>query len=61
MLSQCKKEMKAECFSQPFGTLLPGMNIVPVHVVPKPLDDKLCLVVDHSAGPYSLNSMIDQQ
>src|SRR6202453_1429815 len=61
MVSQRDKEMKAERFSQPFDTLLPGMNVVPVHVVPKPPDDKLRLVVDHSAGPYSINSMIDHQ
>jgi len=61
MLSQREKETKAERFSPPFGTLLPGMNVVPVHVVPKPPEDKLRLVVDHSAGPYSLNSMIDRQ
>ena len=24
-------------------------------------DDKLCLVIDHSASPYSINSMIDRQ
>ena len=61
MLSQRDKKMRAERFSQPFDTLLPGMNVVPVHVVPKPPDDKLRLVVDHSAGLYSLNSMIDRQ
>jgi len=37
------------------------MNVVPVHVVSKPPDDKLHLVVDHSAGSYSINSMIDHQ
>jgi hypothetical protein len=37
------------------------MNVVLVHTVPKPLDDKLQLVVDHSACPYSINSMIDCQ
>ena len=61
MLSQRKKEIEANRFSEPFATLLPGMNVVPVHVVPKPPDDKLRLVVDHSAGPYSINSMIDRQ
>jgi hypothetical protein len=60
LLTQREKEMKAERFSQPFNTLLPGMNVVPVHVVPKP-NDKLRLVVDHSAGPFSLNSMIERQ
>jgi hypothetical protein len=61
MLSQHEKEIKAEHFSQLFNTLLPGMNVVPIYVVPKPPEDKLHLVVDHSAGPYSLNSMIDCQ
>jgi hypothetical protein len=31
-----------------------------MHTVPKPNSDKLCLVVDHTAGKYSLNSMIDR-
>lgn len=31
----------------------------PVHVVPKPNSTKLRLVVDHSAGEFSLNSMIN--
>src|SRR6202042_72525 len=53
--------MTADRFSEPFVALLPGMNVVPVHVVPKPPDDKLCLVIDHSAGPYSINSLIDRQ
>jgi hypothetical protein len=61
MLSQRKKEIEAGRFSEPFDSLLPGMNVVPVHVVPKPPDDKLRLVVDHSAGPYSINSLIDHQ
>ena len=61
MLSQREKEMKADHFSNLFNTLLPGMNVVPVHVMPKSPDDKLHLVVDHSAGPYSINSMIDHQ
>jgi hypothetical protein len=61
LLSQREKEIKADRFSKPFDTLFPGMNIVPVHIVPKPPDDKLRLVVDHSAGPYSINSMIDHQ
>jgi hypothetical protein len=61
MLSQREKEMNADCFLRPFNTLLPGMNVVLVHVVPKPPDDKLCLVVDHSASPYSINLMIDCQ
>jgi hypothetical protein len=61
MLSQRKKEIEAGRFSEPFDVLLPGMNVVPVHVVPKPPDDKLRLVVNHSAGPFSINSLIDRQ
>lgn len=34
------------------------MYSVPMHTVPKPNSDKLRLVVDHTAGDYSLNSMI---
>jgi hypothetical protein len=60
LLSQCEKEVKAGHFSEPFDKLLPGMNIVPVHTIPKP-EDKLRLIVDHSAGTYSINSMINQQ
>jgi hypothetical protein len=60
-LSQCQKEIEAKCFSEPFNTLLPGMNVVPIHVVLKPPDNKLCLVVDHSTGPYSINSIINHQ
>jgi hypothetical protein len=57
---QVEEEIRLGRFSASFGTeLLPGMYSVPVHAVPKPNSDKLRLVVDHSAGDYSLNSMID--
>jgi hypothetical protein len=59
LLEQRKKEIKAGRFSEPFTNLLPGMNVVPVHAVPKSVD-KLRLVVDHSAGSCSINSMIDR-
>ena len=46
-------------YSESFGTdLLPGMYSTPIHAVPKPRSEKLRLVNDHSAGPFSLNSMI---
>ena len=46
----------------PFGKdLLPGMYCMPHYVVPKPHSDKWRLVNDLSAGPYSLNSMVDRQ
>ena len=39
--------------------MLPGMYSPPVHTIPKPSSKKLHMVVDHSAGKYLLNSMID--
>jgi hypothetical protein len=60
LISQRSKEIEAGRFSEPFNDLLPGMNVVPVHTIPKP-EDKLRLIVDHSAGTYSINSMIDRQ
>ena len=57
--NQIHEEIKAGRLSESFGSeLLPGMYSVPIHTVPKPNSDKLRLVVDHSAGDYSLNSMI---
>ena len=35
------------------------MYAMPIHAVLKPHSDDLHLVTDHSAGPFSLNSMID--
>ena len=62
LLSQRDIEIRADRFSKPFGSnILPGMNNVPVHSVPKPHSDKLHLVVDHSAGSFSINSLIDRQ
>jgi hypothetical protein len=56
---QIQEEIRAGRLSESFGTeLLPGMYSVPIHAVPKPHSDKLRLVVDHSAGDFSLNSMI---
>lgn len=46
-------------YSENFRTdLLPGMYSTPIHVVPKPRSEKLCLINDHSAGCFLLNSMI---
>jgi hypothetical protein len=50
---QRDEEIKLECFSRMFSTLSPGMTTIPVWVVPKPHADKLCLVVDNSAGDYA--------
>lgn len=55
-------EIEAQHYSRGFGTeLLPGMYSTPIHAVPKPRSEKLRLVNDHSAGPFSLNSMIARE
>jgi hypothetical protein len=52
-------ELAERRYSEGFGTeLLPGMYSTPIHAVPKPRSEKLRLVNDHSAGEFSLNSMI---
>ena len=57
--TQRDTEIAAGRYSEGFGEdLLPGMYSTPIHAVPKPRSDKLRLVNDHSAGPFSLNSMI---
>ena len=57
---QCLKERQKGRFSDSFGSkLLPGMFSMPVHAVLKPNSDDLRMVMDHSAGPFSLNNMID--
>ena len=60
LLEQHEKEIKVGRFSEPFRDLLPGMNVVPIHTIPKP-GDKLRLIVDHSASTCSINSMIDRE
>ena len=56
---QRDEEIALERYSPSFGSdLLPGMYSMPIHVVPKPHSDKLRLINNLSAGPYSLNSMI---
>lgn len=60
--AQIEKEIKTERFSPAFGPdLLPGMYEIPVHAVPKAgaVDlFALRMVVDHSSGEFSPNSMI---
>ncbi|KIM20800.1 hypothetical protein M408DRAFT_333803, partial [Serendipita vermifera MAFF 305830] len=57
----CREEEEAGRFSSPFGSeLLPGMVCGPVFPVPKPGTNKLRLVTDHSAGTFSLNSLIPE-
>ena len=34
------------------------MYSLPVHIIPKPDSDMMCLVVDHSSGDFSPNLMI---
>ena len=54
---QCQKEQDKGYFSQSFGTdVLDGMYSMPIYAVPKPHSTDLCLVTDHSSGPYSLNN-----
>ena len=60
--AQCDKEIKAGRFSHSFGDkLLPGMYSMAIHAVPKPHSSDLRLVTNHSAGIYSLNSMIKRE
>ncbi|CDO77126.1 hypothetical protein BN946_scf184657.g1 [Trametes cinnabarina] len=55
------EEEAAGCYSAPFsGDLLPGMYSMPIHAVPKPHSDKMRFINNHSAGKFSLNSMIDK-
>ena len=55
-------EISAGRFSPSFHKdLLPGMYSLPIHSVPKPHTTKLRLVTDHSAGKFSLNSMIARE
>ena len=57
---QRDKEIEAGRFSSSFGDkLLPGMYSMLIHAVPKTIrSPDLRLVTNHSAGIYSLNSMI---
>ena len=60
--SQRDVELSQDRYSEGFGTdLLPGMYSTPIHAVPKLRSEKLRLVNDHSAGTYSLNSMIARE
>ena len=60
--AQRGKEIEAGQFLHNFGEeLLPGMYSMPIHVVPKPHLTNFRLVTNHSAGMYSLNSMIKRE
>jgi hypothetical protein len=55
---QIAKEVRVGRYSSDFGPeLLPGMYSMPIHAVPKE-GGKYRLVTNHSAGSFSLNSMI---
>lgn len=41
------------------NVLLPGMYCMPIYAVPKPDSVDLRLVNNYSAGPFSLNSMVE--
>jgi len=55
---QRDEEVKLKRWSKPFGKLLPGMYSSPIGAVPKGNSGKFRLVVNHSRGEHSLNSMI---
>ena len=58
--NQLKHERDLGRVSSDFGeTLLPGMDCMPHYVVPKPHSTNWRLVNDLSAGPYSLNGMVE--
>ncbi len=58
--TQLQHEQDCGRYSPSIGSsLLPGMYCMPIYGVPKPHSDALRLVNDHSAGAYSLNSMVD--
>lgn len=60
--NQIQHERKLGRVSDSFGKdLLPGMYCMPHYVVPKPHSTEWRLVNDLSAGPFSLNSMVDCQ
>jgi hypothetical protein len=60
LINQVLSEQKAGRLSPTFGPdLLPGMYSPPIHTIPKPSSENLCMVIDHIARRYSLNSMIN--
>lgn len=61
LCDQIAKEVRVGRYSPDFGpTLLPGMYSMPIHAVPKD-EGKFRLVTNHSAGNFSLNSMIAKE
>ena len=41
--------------------LFPDMHMLPVHAVPKPCSEKLCMVINQSVGQFAPNSMIKHE
>jgi hypothetical protein len=61
LLDQCDKEIRLNRFSETFGhDLLPGMYVMPIHVIPKPCTVNFRLITNLSAGYYALNTMIEK-
>ncbi|THU82696.1 hypothetical protein K435DRAFT_872055 [Dendrothele bispora CBS 962.96] len=58
---QRDKEIAVGRFSDGFPQLLPGMQSVPIVVVPKPNGIDLRMTVHHSAGPFPINSFIPKE
>ena len=59
---QVQTKIATKHFSELFRMeLLLGMYSPPVHAVPKPDSDMMCLVVDHSSRDFSPNSMITRE
>jgi hypothetical protein len=58
---QISKEVSVRIYSCDFGPdLLPGMYSMPIHAVPKE-GRKYHLITNHSAGEFSLDSMIAKE
>lgn len=61
LANQINEEVSKGRFSEAFGpNLLPGMYSMPIHAVPKDGGSTFRMVNNHSAEPFSLNSMIDK-
>jgi hypothetical protein len=61
LTTQIELEISKGRFSEAFGPdLLPGMYSMPIHAVPKDNGATYRMVNNHSAEPFSLNSMIDK-
>lgn len=57
---QCADEVQKGRYSDVFHTLLPGMKVAPLCLVPKKGTDKVCVCSNMSFGNPSPNSLIDR-